>query len=283
MNKNDLALFGFKWNPFSPDIPSEALHVTPRLDHFGFRLEHKVQEGGFALLTGVPGTGKSVALRILAERLGGIPDVTVGVIEHPQSGVSDFYRELGELFGVTLTPRNRWGSFKTLREIWQGHIEATRMRPVLLIDEAQEMPAPVLVELKTLASTHFDSRSLLTTLLCGDNRLPERFTTADLVALGTRLRPRLILEPAGADELADFLRAALAKAGNARLMTAELIGTLVEHAAGNYRVLCGMATELLVAAAEREATQLDEKLFLEAFARPPVSAKPTPKKAKRRR
>jgi general secretion pathway protein A len=50
-------------------------------------------------------------------------------------------------------------------------------------------------------------------------------------------------------------------AGNANLMTPELMHTLCDHALGNYRVMTTLATELLTAAAQREATQLDEKLY----------------------
>jgi len=267
------ALYGLKWNPFLPELPSEALFISPRIEHFAFRLENKVREGGFASITGAPGTGKSVSLRILADRLGGLRDVTVGVVSHPQSGVSDFYRELGDLFGVQLSQRNRWGSFKSLRDKWQAHIEATLMRPVLLIDEAQEMPTDSLRELRILASAHFDSRCLLTTVFCGDGRLHERLAGEDLQALGSRIRPRLVLDQATPVELGEFLRHACDKAGNTRLMTAELMATLCEHAAGNYRALCGMGADLLAAGVEREAKQLDEKLFMEVFA-PPERARP---------
>ena len=57
-------------------------------------------EGGFALLTGAPGCGKSAALRILTASLATQRDVTVGVISRPQANIADFYREIGELFGV---------------------------------------------------------------------------------------------------------------------------------------------------------------------------------------
>jgi KaiC/GvpD/RAD55 family RecA-like ATPase len=70
-------------------------------------VEQLVADGGFALITGDPGTGKSVALRLLAERLDRLRDVVVGVVTRPQSGAADFYRELGELFNVKLSPHNR--------------------------------------------------------------------------------------------------------------------------------------------------------------------------------
>ena len=69
VNKKMLALYGLKWNPFAPDVPVEALHVTRRIELFCWRVQQLVGEGGFALVTGAPGTGKSVTLRILAERL----------------------------------------------------------------------------------------------------------------------------------------------------------------------------------------------------------------------
>jgi hypothetical protein len=64
----------------------------------------------------------------------------------------------------------------------------------------------------------------------------------------------------------------MASAGNAKLMTPELLSTVADHAAGNYRALTTMAGELLTAAAERELPGLDEKLFLDLFA--PKSAPP---------
>ena len=38
MNKKMLALYGLKWNPFAPDVPVEALHVTPRIESFCWRV-----------------------------------------------------------------------------------------------------------------------------------------------------------------------------------------------------------------------------------------------------
>lgn len=269
MNKKLLALYGLKWNPFSPELPTEALHVVPKVESFCWRVEQGlIREGGFAMITGDPGTGKSVVLRLLAERLGQLRDLNVGVISHPSSNLSDFYREMGDLFAVELRPSNRWGGFKALRERWLAHLDGTLMRPVLLVDEAQEMHPGVLSELRLLSSAQFDSRNLLSVVLAGDGRLNTKLRRDELLPLGSRIRTRLTMEYAGREELATCLNHLLATAGNAGLMTQELKTVLCDHAVGNYRVLTGMAAELLATAAQRELTLLDEKLFLEVFAAP---------------
>jgi type II secretory pathway predicted ATPase ExeA len=269
MNKKLLALYGLKWNPFSPELPTEALHVVPKVESFRWRVEQGlIREGGFAMITGDPGTGKSVVLRLLAERLGQLRDLSVGVISHPSSNLSDFYREMGDLFGVELSPSNRWGGFKALRERWLAHLDGTLLRPVLLVDEAQEMHPGVLSELRLLSSAQFDSRHLLSVVLAGDGRLNAKLRRDELLPLGSRIRTRLTMEYAGREELATCLNHLLTSAGNAGLMTQELKIALCDHAVGNYRVLTGMAGELLATAAQRELTQLDEKLFLEVFGAP---------------
>ena len=273
MNQRLLALYGLKWNPFSPELPTEAIYVPAKLESFCWRIEHaQIREGGFAMIHGDPGTGKSVALRLLAERLARIPDVTVGVINHPQSSLADLYRELGDIFAVPLRPNNRWGGFKSLRERWLAHLETSRGRAVLLIDEAQEMSPAALCELRLMASARFDSQPLLCVVLAGDARLIDKLRREELIPLGSRIRTRLATEHASREELLAGLNHLLAGAGNASLMTPALRHTLCDHAAGNYRILTTMAAELLAAATQRELPQIDEKLYLEVFAQPEAAA-----------
>jgi general secretion pathway protein A len=273
MNQKLLSLYGLKWNPFSPELPTEALLLSSKIESFCWRVENSlVREGGFAMITGDPGTGKSVVLRLLAERLARLRELTVGALTHPSSRLSDFYREMGELFAVPLQPHNRWGGFKTLRDRWLTHLLNTQLRPVLLIDEAQELQPSVLSELRLLAATQFDSRTLLSVVLAGDARLSDKLRRDELLPLGSRIRIRVAMDYAKSEELHACLTHLLEGAGNPTLMTEALQTTLCDHAAGNYRALTTMAANLLTVAVERNLTQLDEKLYFEVFA--PDTRKP---------
>jgi type II secretory pathway predicted ATPase ExeA len=273
VNQKLLALYGLKWNPFTPEVPTEALYVPPKVENFCWRIEQAhLREGGFALIHGEPGSGKSVVMRLLAERLSRLADLSVGVIHHPQSSVSDFYRELGDIFAISIRVSNRWGGFKALRARWLDHLGSASRRPVILVDEAQEMTPMVLSELRLLASARFDSQALLCVVLSGDARLLDKLRREELIPLGSRIRTRLATGVATRDELLACLDHLLATAGNATLMTKELRHTLCDHAAGNYRIFIGMAADLLMAAAQREITLLDEKLYLQVFAQPEPQA-----------
>lgn len=266
MRNRQLDRYSLKWNPFTPDLPTEACLITGEVERFLWRVEQLTRTGGFALLSGESGTGKSVVLRLLRDYLGKTPDLQVAILSRPQGSVPDFYRELGALFGVQLTPHNRWSGSKMLRERWLSHVESALLRAVLIIDEAQEMHSSVLSELRLLCSDQLDSRSLLTVILSGDDRLPELFRTKELIPLGTRIRVRLNMMSIPPTQLKEYLRHVLNASGNPNLMTEEVSTTLCERAVGNLRILMGMGAELLEASIQRQAERIDEQLFLELFA-----------------
>lgn len=269
--------FGLRFHPFRSDVPVEALHVSPALETFLFRVEQQVRDGGFACISGPPGAGKSAALRLLCERVNAIKDATSGVLTRPQGNNADFYRELGHLFGVTLTPHNRWAGSKVLRETWLAHIDQTRTRPVLIIDEAQEMKAPVLAELRLLTSMNLDARALLTVVLAGDDRLVTKFRTPDAAPIASRIRSRIELGETPPDEIRLALERLLEHAGRPELMTEGVLDAIAQHATGNLRAAVSMADHLLVHALQHDRAQIDEQAFFEVFKvpdeRPPRSTR----------
>jgi type II secretory pathway predicted ATPase ExeA len=273
MNKRLLNLYSLKFNPFCSQAPVSALWTPPQIQSFCWRIEQQIGEGGFALVAGDPGVGKSAALRLLSEHLNNLRDLCVGILTRPQAKMADFYRELGHLFGVSLSPSNRWHSSKSLREKWLAHIDAAVFRPVLIIDEAQEMNSLVLSELRLLASADLDSRSILTIILAGDQRLANRLEEPELLPIASRMRSRLRLEALPPKQLQECLNHLLKVAGNPKLLNASLIQTLCEHASGNLRLLMNMANDLLVAASQQEREVIDEKLYFEVFSLDPKPSK----------
>jgi general secretion pathway protein A len=60
MNNTDIrSLYGLKYNPFLPDLPPEALYAIPGTESFSLRMRSMAENGGFALITGEPGLGKT--------------------------------------------------------------------------------------------------------------------------------------------------------------------------------------------------------------------------------
>jgi general secretion pathway protein A len=257
--------YGLSFHPFSSDIPVEAMITGKQIDSFLFRVMQQLRDGGFIAVTGEPGTGKSAALRIVASRLQAIADIKVGIISRPQSNNADFYRELGHLFGVTLSPHNRWAGSKALREQWLGHIDKTRTRPVVIIDEAQEMKPAVFAELRLLSSLNLDARALLTVVIAGDERFSARLNTPDMLPIQSRIRTHLQLGYAEPEHLYAALDKTLEHAGRADLITEDVKRALSTHAHGNLRAMMTMADHLLSHVIQHELARVDEQVFFDVF------------------
>lgn len=277
-----LSQYGMSFHPFCSDIPVEAMTMGKQLDGFLFRVQQQLRDGGFIAVTGEPGTGKSAALRMVAERLDKLADAKVGILTRPQSNNADFYRELGHLFGVTLSPHNRWAGSKVLREQWLSHIDKSRIRPVLIIDEAQEMKSTNFAELRILASMNLDARSLLTVIIAGDDRLRARLNTADMLPIHSRIRTHLQLGYAEPEHLYAVIDRALEHAGRPDLMTDDVKRALSTHAHGNLRAMMTMADHLLSHLAQHDLPRIDEQVFFDVFQQQ-IETEPAPKKHAGRR
>ncbi len=86
-----LSLYGLKFHPLPAQRAARRSSPPPPSTASSAASSSECADGRFAMITGDPGTGKSIALRVLSERLRALPDVLVGTVEHPQSRTMDFY------------------------------------------------------------------------------------------------------------------------------------------------------------------------------------------------
>lgn len=259
------AFMGLKWDPFLPEVPVHAMHIDESVSQFNWKVEQLVLDGGFALVSGDPGTGKSVVLRQLSSSLSQIPELCVRVLTRPQNRLRDFYREMSSLFGVAIQVSNRYGGFQRLREQWVSQIHNCMFRPVLLIDESQEVPDEVLNEIRLLGSADLDARCILAVVFAGDKRFLANIKQPSLLPLESRIRTRIHLDARSPESMRSILTQAITEAGNAELLTPGVIRALAEQSMGNPRCMMTMAHELLSHAVMREQRQIDENMFFEVF------------------
>lgn len=257
------SFFGLSWNPFLPDIPISAFCLEEQVTQFCWNVEQLVLDGGFAFVTGDPGAGKSITLRVLQNRLSQIPDLSVRVLSRPQSRLRDFYREMAAIFGIEMRFHNRFGGFLKLREQWLSHIHSNLFRPVLLIDEAQELPDEVLSEIRLLGSADLDARSILAVIFAGDKRFLSNLSSPAIAPLESRMRVRLHLQNRSPESMRNILMTTLKNAGNSDLMSPGVIRALSEQHLGNIRAMMISANQLLSIAFQKEIRQIDENLYFE--------------------
>lgn len=256
--------FGLKWNPFSSEIPAKELFSTERGQFFLFNVENLVFEGGFMLLTGSPGSGKSAILRQVEHRFHEVAEVRLRVFTRPQSTIRDFYRELSDLFGVPMKISNRFGGFKTLREEWNGHIKESLFRSVLIIDEAQEMPIETLAELRLLSSLNLDSQNILGVILSGDERLISKLAQKELEPLKSRLKLVHRLSPLSPEELSQHISHNLQSSGaTENLFDKDVIRMLCRGADGNLRTCMNLFSSLLLFARQKHQKHITQKTLFE--------------------
>ena len=265
MNREIENYYGCTHNPFLQSKPVHGLYKSTTLETFKFRIKNLATEGGFALLTGEPGLGKSALLRSLAEDFKNEMSLTVVEISRPQSSVADFYRELGETFGVELKLFNKFHGFKSLRSRWAEHMQKSLLKPLIIIDEIQEAKTDVLSELRLLSSTCFDSKLLVTTLLSGDHRIVRKLKSPQLLPLFSRIGTKLDLKPLTKDEMKKMLIEVLGKSGAPNLITPSMINLIAEKSLGNPRLMMNTCQELLVEAFSQRKKEINEDVFLRLY------------------
>ena len=215
------AHFGLKREPFSIAPDPRYLFMSERHREALAHLLYGVRGGGgFVLLTGEIGAGKTTVCRCFLEQ---VPKRTnVAYIFNPKLTALELLQSVCEEFRITITARD--AGVPTLKD----HVDAlneyllrthaTGQNSVLIIDEAQNLAPDVLEQLRLLTNLETNERKLLQIILIGQPELRDMLARPDLEQLAQRVVARFHLDPLAEDETAHYIKHRLSVAGMSGLI-----------------------------------------------------------------
>ncbi|XAH23505.1 AAA family ATPase [Xylophilus sp. GW821-FHT01B05] len=210
------SFFGLQHEPFSIAPDPRYLFMSERhreaLAHFLYGLGGG---GGFVLLTGEIGTGKTTVCRCFLEQMPA--DCNVAYIFNPKLTVAELLRSICDEFGVAHAPAVPGA--ETVKDcldplnafLLQAH--AAGRNNVLIIDEAQNLSADVLEQLRLLTNLETNERKLLQIVLIGQPELRTLLAQPALEQLAQRVIARFHLDALSADETQHYIAHRLDVAG----------------------------------------------------------------------
>ncbi|UCD36524.1 MAG: AAA family ATPase [Nitrospiraceae bacterium] len=208
--------FGFKESPFSIAPDPRYLYMSEQhreaLAHllYGFN-----SHGGFVLLTGEVGTGKTTVCRCLLDQ---IPEKTaIAFIINSKLTVEELLATICDEFRITYPAGN--SSVKVFVDLINAYLlEAHEQgfKAVLIIDEAQNLSADVLEQLRLLTNLETSQRKLLQVILLGQPELREKLARPELRQLSQRIVARYHLGALSRKEVGAYVRHRLEVAGSRR-------------------------------------------------------------------
>ena len=208
--------FGLSQDPFSIAPDPHYLFMSGRhreaLAHLLYGLDGG---GGFVVLTGEIGTGKTTVCRCFLEQVPA--HCNVAYIVNPRLTAAELVQTVCEDFGV-VAPGTAAGA-ETVRH-WTGLLNqfllqahAAGRNCVLIIDEAQQLSAEVLEQLRLLTNLETNERKLLQIVLIGQPELRDMLARPDLEQLAQRVIARFHLDALSAEESTQYITHRLAVAG----------------------------------------------------------------------
>lgn len=235
--------------PFSISPDPRYLYLSAQhreaLAHLVFGVK---SDGGFVLLTGEVGTGKTTICRCLLEQMPEQCDIAL--ILNPRLTVRELLSSICDEFQIPYPPGTQ--SIKTFVDSINSHLlntHARGRRSVLIIDEAQNLTPPVLEQIRLLTNLETTRRKLLQVILLGQPELREILAKPELRQLSQRIIARFHLGPLTRADVAAYINHRLAVAGAREpLFPPSAINTLFLLSRGIPRLLNIIADRALLGA-----------------------------------
>lgn len=244
--------FGLTRHPFSKELHPDELFVAAAGRELEVRLGHLLELRGIGLVTGEVGSGKTTVCRKVVS---GLHTGLYRVFYVPLStgNAMDMYKSIAWELGLQ-TERSRAALYRVIRaEVTKLSLE-TKVRPVLVVDEAQHLRSDVLEELRLLTNYEMDSQNRLCLLLIGQAELRRRIGMAVHEPLNQRIVVRHHLGGLAREELPNYLQHLLRLAGTELpLFEPSAIETLFQATSGLPRKVNLLAHHSLTAAALSKA------------------------------
>ena len=257
--------FGLSEAPFSIAPSPRYLFMSQRHQEALAHLLYGVSgDGGFVLLTGEVGTGKTTVCRGLLEQ---IPETCdVAYIFNPKLTVEELLSTICAEFGIAFPPGNT--SIKVFVDHINAHLldaHAKGRHAVLIIDEAQNLSPDVLEQMRLLTNLETNERKLLQIILIGQPELAAMLERPELRQLAQRIVARYHLGPLSRQEVAAYVRHRLDVAGTQRpLFPAALMGHLHRLSGGVPRVINVLCDRALLGASVQGKERVDRKTLEQA-------------------
>jgi general secretion pathway protein A len=230
--------FGLAESPFSIAPDPRYLYLSQRHQEALAHLLYGVNgDGGFVLLTGEVGAGKTTVCRCLLQQIP--PSCDVAYVFNPKLTVEELLSTICVEFGIDCPPGNT--SIKVFIDCINAYLldaHARGRHTVLIIDEAQNLPADVLEQMRLLTNLETDRRKLLQIILLGQPELAAMLERPELRQLSQRIVARYHLGPLTKAEVDAYVRHRLEVSGARRtLFPAALMGRLYRLSGGVPRVI----------------------------------------------
>jgi len=211
------SFFGLNEKPFSITPDPRFLFLSERHAEALAHLVYGINEaGGFIQLTGEVGTGKTTVVRSLLAQAP--KHAEIALILNPRMTPAEFLLAICEELGIHVEERSE-GSLKDLVDLLSRHLlkaHAEGKRIVLVVDEAQNLAAEVLEQVRLLTNLETETQKLLQIILIGQPELREMLDRTELRQLAQRITGRYHLDPLSTEETAAYVRHRLRVAGATR-------------------------------------------------------------------
>jgi general secretion pathway protein A len=256
--------FDLNETPFSIAPDPLYLYMSERHREALAHLQYGIRSnGGFVLLTGEVGTGKTTLCRSLIEQLP--PDVVVAYVLNPKVSVVELLETICDELRIA---RPEQGSIKQLVDRLNRYLleaNAAGRKTVLIIDEAQNLSVEVLEQLRLLTNLETNRYKLLQIVLLGQPELLQLLNRPEMRQLAQRVTARFHLGPLAVDEIDLYVRHRLKIAGCERaLFPVNLAALLWKSSGGVPRLINLVCDRALLGAYACSQRTVDERILRQA-------------------